>query len=181
MDAKMEDVRYTVKDIMSLPGDKRAELINGDIYMMAPPKYIHQKIVVELAADIRNYIRKKNGNCEVIPAPFAVYINDDDSNYVEPDISVICDRSKLDEDGCHGAPDWIIEVLSPASRKMDLFIKLNKYRLSGVREYWIVDPETKAVRVYFFPKDEEKSYGFSEKIKVNIYDDLELTLADLAD
>ncbi|MBR5361222.1 MAG: Uma2 family endonuclease [Lachnospiraceae bacterium] len=176
MDTRIEDVRYTVSDIMALPDRVRAELIDGEMYMMAPPKLIHQKIIVKLTMDIANYIENKGGDCEVIPAPFGVFINKDDENYVEPDISVICDKSKLDEEGCHGAPDWIVEVVSPTSRKMDCLIKLNKYRTAGVREYWIVDPQTQKVRVYFFPEKEEKEYGFSDMIKVRIYDDLNISM-----
>lgn len=109
--------------------------------MAAPPNRGHQRIVGELYTIINNYIKKKNGRCEVDIAPFAVFLNEDDNNYVEPDISVICDEDKLNDRGCSGAPDWIIEVVSPSSRRMDYIIKLFKYRTAGVREYWIVDPE----------------------------------------
>ena len=179
MDLKMEDIRYTVADIMELPDRVRAELIDGYMYMMAPPNRIHQDIVAKFVKEIGNYIEKKGGECKVYPAPFGVFLSNDEENYVEPDISVICDRSKLQSDGCHGAPDWIIEILSPASIRMDCFIKLNKYRMSGVREYWIADPKTKTVRVYDFMADKEYNYTFSDTINVRIYGDLDLTLADL--
>ena len=181
MDLRIEDVKYTVSDIMALPQGERAELIDGYIYMMAPPNRIHQDIVAKLVKDIGNYIDKKGGNCRVYPAPFGVFLNNDDENYVEPDISVICDRGKLQVDGCHGAPDWIIEVLSQGSRHIDLFVKLNKYRTAGVREYWIIDPMTETARVYDFMKDKEYNYAFKDDIKVRIYEDLELSFADLMD
>ena len=88
-----------------------------------------------LSRKIADYIESENGECEVNIAPFAVFLNEDDINYVEPDISIVCDSSKLDDKGCHGAPDWIIEVVSPGNKPMDYFTKLFKYRSAGVREY----------------------------------------------
>ena len=173
---RMEDVRCTVEDIYALPEGQRAELIDGYMYMMAPPKRQHQRILINLATEINNYIRRVSGNCEVVAAPFGVFLFNDDSNFVEPDISVICDPSKLDEDGCHGAPDWVIEIISPSSRKMDCIIKLDRYRRAGVREYWIVDPKTETVRVCNFEKgeNEERDYGFNDVVRVGIYADLEI-------
>ena len=182
MDAlKMEDVTYTIKDVISLPSGQRAELIDGDIYMMAPPTYKHQKLLGRLFNKIFNYINGKGGPCEVIPAPFGVFLQDDDENLVEPDISVICDKSKIGDDGCHGAPDWITEIVSPASRKLDCFIKLEKYRSSGVKEYWIVDPRTRTVRVYDFTKSEEKNYTFEDSINTCTYSDLVIDLKEISE
>ena len=96
---------YTIEYIYSLPEGERAELINGQIYSMSPPSMIHQKIVTRLSAVIDSYIHQKHGSCESFVAPFAVFLNADDKNYVEPDISVICDKHKLDDKGCNGAPD----------------------------------------------------------------------------
>lgn len=121
---------YTTKDIYELPDGKRAELIDGQIYDMAPPNRRHQKLVLDLSAIIYNFIHDNNGSCEVYPAPFAVFLNKDDLNYVEPDISVICDTNKLNEYGCCGAPDWIIEVVSPSSQRMDYQIKLSDFFLN---------------------------------------------------
>ena len=98
-------------------------------------------------------IKSHGGSCESFFAPFAVFLNEDDTNYVEPDISVICDPDKLNDKGCSGAPDWIIEIVSPGSRRMDYFTKLFKYRNAGVREYWIVDPEKKRITVYDFESE----------------------------
>ena len=130
---------YTVDDIYALPDGERAELIDGQIYYMSPPSRKHQRILGEIYAVIREYIKNNNGSCEVDIAPFAVFLNENDLNYVEPDISVICDRDKLTDKGCAGAPDWIIEIVSPSSRTMDYYKKLFKYRTAGVCEYWIID------------------------------------------
>lgn len=165
---------YTIEDIYTLPDGQRAELIDGTMYMMAPPKRIHQEIVIELSTVINTYIKNKRGECKVYPAPFAVFLNSDDKNYVEPDISVICDKTKLTDDGCNGAPDWIIEVVSPSSRRMDYILKLFKYRSAGVREYWIVDPDKNRVTVYNFESDTGDEYTLSDTVKSGIYDDLQI-------
>lgn len=100
---------YTTDYIYALPEGQRAELINGIVYDMAPPSRLHQEIVMNLSAEIRDYIKINHGSCKVYPAPFAVFLNKDNKTYVEPDISVICDKSKLDDRGCNGAPDWMID------------------------------------------------------------------------
>lgn len=162
---------YTVKDIEALPEGKRAELIDGRMYEMASPSRVHQQLLGALYRLIANYIEDGGGSCEVYLAPFAVYINNDEYNYVEPDIVVICNEDRLDEKGCHGAPDWAVEIVSPSSVKMDRKIKLFKYRTVGVREYWIVDPEERTVDVYLFAENVEKTYTFQETVPVGIYED----------
>lgn len=164
---------YTVADIEALPDGERAELIDGEMFMMASPMLRHQKILMWLSATIWNYIMKHGGSCEVLPAPFAVYIKDDEHNYVEPDISVICDRNKLDEKGCHGAPDWVIEIVSPSSKDMDYERKQVLYQEAGVREYWVVDPIQRNVTVYNFGiMTMLERHSFSERVKVGIYEEL---------
>ena len=108
MDALKKEEIYTIEDIYTLPDGERAELIDGKIYYMAPPNTNHQRLVHLFDREIGNYIQSHEGECEVFPAPFAVFLNKNDSNYVEPDISVICDKNKITEKGCNGAPDWII-------------------------------------------------------------------------
>lgn len=108
---------YTIDDIYALPDGQRAELIDAQMYMIAPPSRRHQLILGFLYRKIADYIEQKGGSCEVDIAPFAVFLNADDKNYVEPDISVICDSKKLNDKGCTGAPDWIIEIVSPGSRQ----------------------------------------------------------------
>ena len=170
---------YTIDDIYALPDGERAELIDGQIYYMAPPTRKHQRIVGEIFAIIRAYINTNNGSCEVDIAPFAVFLNENDTIYVEPDISVICDPNKLTDKGCSGAPDWIIEIVSPSSRRMDYFTKLFKYRTAGVREYWIVDPEKDRIFVYNFESEDTEDYTFSDSIKADIYEDLYINFSDI--
>ena len=170
MNVVRKEETYTIDDIYALPEGERAELIDGKIYYMAPPNTNHQRLVNYLSTEINIYIRNNKGSCEVFPAPFAVFLNENDSNYVEPDISVICDPSKLDDKGCHGAPDWIIEIVSPSSKQMDYYKKLFKYRTAGVREYWVVDPDKNIVIVYNFEADTMIEYIFGEEVPVGIYE-----------
>lgn len=171
---------YTIDDIYALPEGQRAELIDGQIYDMAPPSPMHQELVMELSATLRDYIKKNGGPCKVYPAPFAVFLNEDDRNYVEPDISVICNPSKVDNRGYQGAPDFIIEIVSPSSQRMDYLTKLFKYRTAGVREYWIVNPLQRTVQVYSFEGTEDSTqYSFDDEITVTIYGDLKICVADL--
>ena len=165
---------YTVEDIYALPEGTRAELIDGQIYYMAPLGRRHQNLLFSISRVIADYIDQKGGSCEVDIAPFAVFLNENDKNYVEPDISVICDTSKLNDRGCNGAPDWIIEIVSPASRKMDYFTKLFKYRTAGVREYWIVDPLKNLILTYNFDTSDSEQYIFADTVKAGIYEDLYL-------
>lgn len=166
---------YRIADIEALPDGERAELIDGEMFMMATPMTVHQRILVRLILKIGSYIENNKGNCELLPAPFGVYIKKDDRNYVEPDISVICHEEKLDEKGCHGAPDWVIEIVSPSSRKMDYVRKSTLYQETGVREYWIVDPKKEMVTIYKAEQwDLPVCHSFSERIQVGIYNDLYL-------
>lgn len=171
---------YTIEDIYALPEGRRAELINGHIYNMAPPSPLHQELVQQLSRTIGNYIESKSGTCKVYPAPFAVFIKDDDTNYVEPDISVICDKSKISNRGCEGAPDFVIEIVSPSSRKMDYSLKNTLYSDANVREYWIVDPARERTTVYRYEQDAAPIIiPFDDFIKVGIYGDLNICIADL--
>lgn len=170
---------YTVEDIYALPEGKRAELIDGRIYDMAPPNAVHQRISSGLHGTIYSYIKTKKGACEIFAAPFAVFLNKDSHNYVEPDISVVCDRNKINEKGCNGAPDWVIEIVSPSTRHMDYGIKLFKYCTAGVREYWVVNPKTRMVNVFDFEHDRESDmYGFEDCIPVCIFEELRIRVAD---
>ena len=171
---------YTIDAIYALPDGERAELIDGRIYMMAPPNTMHQNLVSEFTITIGNYIRSKGGNCKVFPAPFAVFFNNDNQNYVEPDISVICDKNKSDEKGCNGAPDWIIEIVSPSTSRIDYGVKLFKYRTAGVREYWIVNPMKKTVTVFDLENEEKSNqYDFDETISSCIFEDLKINISGL--
>ena len=171
---------YTIEDIYDLPDGQRAELIDGELFMMATPNRIHQEFVHFLDRIIGNYIYDKKGNCKVYPSPFAVFLNANNEIYLEPDISVICDKNKLTEEGCKGAPDWIIEIVSPSSRAMDYNKKLLKYGTAGVREYWIVDPMQQLIMVYNFEHDTFEQYSLSDKVKAGIYEDFEIDFAGIS-
>lgn len=171
---------YTSEDYWSLPEGERAELIDGQLYSMAPPNRIHQKLISELTQTVGGYVKSHGGICEVYPAPFAVELNADDKTYVEPDISVICDKSKLTDNGCKGAPDFIIEIVSPSSRRMDYNIKNGKYAESGVREYWIVDPAKERTTVYQYEEDAAPTlYPFDTPVSVGIFEGLTIQIDNL--
>lgn len=171
---------YTAEDYWNLPENQRAELINGKLYAMAPPSRIHQELVSELTVAFSNHIKSNGGNCKVYPAPFAVNLNANDETYVEPDLSIICDKSKLSDRGCEGAPDFVIEVVSPSSRKMDYSTKNALYSDAGVREYWIVDPLKERTTIYRYEEDAAPAIlAFDQTIPVGIYSDLSITISEL--
>lgn len=171
---------FTSEDYWNLPEGERAELINGALYTIAPPSRIHQELVSEFTVTFSNYIKSKNGPCKVYPAPFAVNLSANDDTYVEPDLSIICDKSKLSDRGCEGAPDFIIEIVSPSSRKMDYSTKNALYSDAGVREYWIVDPSKERTTIYRYEEDAAPTIiPFDQKIQVGIYSDLQITISEL--
>lgn len=149
-----KQVRHTFADCLAWKGDERVEIINGEAFMMATPSRLHQEISGEIFRQLANFLDGKQ--CKVYAALFAVRLferegdkPEDVDTLVEPDISVVCDKNKLDKHGCKGAPDMVIEVLSPSSLRHDRLVKLNLYQRAGVREYWIVDPEYKSIQVFF--------------------------------
>ena len=170
--------RYTLADALAWDEQDRIELIDGAPVMMAPPSRAHQEALMELSAQLHAYLRGKK--CKVYPAPFAVRLferegerPEDVDTLVEPDISVVCDPSKLDDIGCKGAPDLIVEILSPSTRKKDCTLKVQKYMNAGVREYWIVDPDKKAVITYRFEGEDIPGismYTFQDKVPVGIFE-----------
>lgn len=171
---------HTSEDYWNLPEGQRAELINGQLYDMAPPSRIHQELVFQLSRMIGNFIESNDGGCKVYPAPFAVNLNADDEKWVEPDISVICDKNKLSDRGCEGTPDFIIEVVSPSSRKMDYSTKNALYCDAGVREYWIVDPQKERTTVYRYEEDAAPAiFSFEQPIQTGIYRNLQITISEL--
>ena len=176
-----QPVFYTESDYYNLPEGIRAELIDGKIYNQAAPSRIHQKLLGELYTVINTYIKTRNGFCQVYPAPFAVKLLADQDTIVEPDISVICDHSKLTDRGCSGAPDWIIEIASLSNSSHDYIRKLNLYTDAGVKEYWIVNPQNQSVFVYCLEEEqfEAKAYTFQDTIKAGIYEDLWIDFKEL--
>ena len=144
--------QYTFADVLTWDEGEHIEIINGEAFMMATPSRIHQKITGELFRQLANFLEGKQ--CGVYAAPFGVRLFEQDGDsaenvdtVVEPDITVVCDHSKLDDQGCKGAPDMVIEILSPSTQRHDRLTKLNLYQRAGVREYWIADPENRTVRV----------------------------------
>ena len=165
---KKEETGYTIRDIEALSENERAELIDGKIYWMATPTTTHQRILNFLNFEFYRYVKEKQGDCEVFISPFAVYLNET-STYVEPDLVVVCDGGRIDEKGCHGSPDLVIEIVSESSRRLDYVIKLFKYRMYGVREYWVVDPAMNRVQVYDLAKDNLREYTLTDQVPVGIY------------
>ena len=171
----------TMEQYENLPENIRAEVFEGQIYYMASPSQIHQTILTELLVSIRSYLKKKGSNCQVFPAPFDVKLSDHPLTLVQPDIMIVCDKDKLDGKRCNGAPDFVIEIISPNNPSDDYIRKLYYYKSYGVREYWIVDPISQTILVNFFEQDSfnVRQYSFQDKIKVNIYDDLWINFAEL--
>ena len=170
---------FTVEDIDNLPEGVRAELIDGQIFYFAAPKVIHQDLIGDLYFVIRNYIQSNKGKCKVNFAPVAVKLVEDGKNYLEPDLIVVCDQDKVRGDGCYGAPDMVVEVVSKSTSRRDYGIKMLKYRTAGVKEYWIVDPIRETVMVYWF-EDETKNalYGWKEEIESRLFPGLKVTLTE---
>jgi Uma2 family endonuclease len=165
-----EQEYYTYADYLSWDGKERYEIIDGEAYMMAPPSRRHQDVSMALSARLFNYLEGKP--CKVYAAPFAVRLNpapdNRDDTVVEPDISVICDPAKLDDRGCNGAPDLIIEILSPSNFRYDWVTKFQKYREAGVKEYWIADPIDNILTVYVLKNNEYVVSAYEEKAVVPV-------------
>lgn len=171
----------TLEHYEALPEDMRAEVFDGYIYYISSPSQEHQTLLLELSTLLNIYVKGKNGSCRVFPAPFDVKLNDNPLIIVQPDIMIVCDEEKLDSKRCNGAPDFIIEIVSPGNASDDYIRKLYYYKNYGVREYWIVDSRRKTVTVNFFESDiVNVQYSFDSTIKVNIYDDLFINFSDIA-
>jgi Uma2 family endonuclease len=151
-----EQPRYTYADYLEWDEDERYEIVDGEAYMMTAPSRIHQEICIALSAAIYDYLKGKP--CKVYAAPFSVRLfpaeDGTDDTVVEPDITVVCDPAKLDDRGCKGPPDMVIEIASPSTARYDRVVKFNKYREAGVREYWIADPEERAIFAYVMKNGE---------------------------
>ena len=180
--------KYTYKDYLNFPDDFRCEIINGVIYnMSAAPRRMHQKISGEIFRQFANYLKGKP--CEVYDAPFDVRIplTKEDSDYkidtvVQPDIVVVCNQSKLDDAGCLGSPDLIIEIISESTAHKDLKIKFNLYEKAGVKEYWVVFPDEKVIQIFKLVNGEygkPEVYGLDDKIEVKYLDDLVIDLKEI--
>ena len=167
---KDERKRYTSDEFLAMTGlPEHCELIDGYIYMSPSPSQKHQRIAKRLIGEIDRYIMAHKGNCEAFMAPSDVKLSDHFT--VQPDVFVVCDPDKLDGHNCNGAPDWVIEILSPSNENLDMKKKMILYRNSGVREYWIVDPEEENVFVYLFGTPNITGfYTFDDDIPAGIYE-----------
>lgn len=181
-----QGARQTAEDYWALPEGERAELIDGVLYAMTPPNRKHQDIVSGLIRQLKDFIKRNGGPCRAYVSPFAVNLNADDTTYVEPDVLVVCDPSKLTDRGCEGAPDFVAEVVSPSSRSMDYVKKTALYLDAGVREYWIVDPARAMTTVYHFGDENDGDcyapvvHPFNVEVPAGIYaGKLAITVEDL--
>ena len=164
------DVRYTYSDYLLWDDDVRRELIDGVPYLMAAPNRRHQGILGELHFQLRSFLKGKP--CKVYFAPFDVRLNADtlDDTVVQPDILVICDHSILNDANCAGAPDMVVEILSPSNPRYDKITKFNRYLKAGIREYWIIDPETQSLAVNILNNDNYITHVYTDKetVPVNV-------------
>ena len=182
MSLPQEDQRYAYADYYEWDDGERWELINGAPYLMSPsPLRAHQKISMELARQLATFLKGKP--CEIFAAPFDVRLNADtyDDTVVQPDLLIVCDRSKLDDKCCVGAPDMVIEILSPSTWRHDKFVKFHVYRKAGVREYWIVDPDAETVQVCILENGKYVTtmYGDSDIVSVHILDGCTVNLREV--
>lgn len=162
---------YTVDDFYAFPDDMLVELIDGIIYHIGAPSFAHQDIIAELSYLLKDHVVKNKGECKVLTSPIAVQLDCDNKTMVLPDIIVLCDKNKIAPKCIFGAPDMVVEVLSPSTRKRDLGDKLVKYMNAGVREYWIVDLNKERILVYNWEKEDfPRIYGFGSKIPVGVFD-----------
>ncbi len=174
---------YTLEDYYDLPEDVRAELIDGVFYYFSAPTVSHQEISGNIYSQLVEQIGRKNGKCKVFFSPIDVQLDCDDKTMVQPDILILCDKDKQKEHVIYGAPDFVLEVLSPSTRIKDLTIKHRKYLNAGVREYWIIDPAEKRLITYDFENGKTvAAYPFTEVVGLGIYDKLvTVDLSEIAD
>jgi Uma2 family endonuclease len=182
--------RYTYADYLTWLDDITRELINGIIKMLPAPCSAHVRVSKNITWHLESVVRNNKGKCEVFPAPFDVRFpkgnetaDDRIDTVVQPDICVVCDPSKIDENGCCGAPDMIVEVLSPSTAKKDMYDKFLLYEESGVREYWIVHPKDKSVHVFHLQDNGKYNdgcvYELEGKVPVHLFNDYLIDMDDI--
>ena len=179
-----QEQRYSYADLLAWDDDTRYELYDGRPVALASPSDVHQSILGELYLQLGNYLKGKK--CKAYFSPFDVRIFeeegdslDDVDTVLQPDLLVVCDQNKVDRHGVHGAPDLVVEVLSPGTAQYDRLIKFNLYQRAGVREYWIVDPEARMVSVYTLENGHYRAaaYGADSAVRVGILDDCTIDLS----
>lgn len=162
---------YTIEDYFAMPDDIRVELIDGVIYDMAAPTFDHQEIAGEIYRQIANYIMDNNGECRAGISPIDVQLDCDDKTMVQPDVLILCNNEKILKGRVFGAPDFVLEVISPSTKRKDYFKKLAKYENAGVREYWILDPYKKQLLVFFFEGDiYAQLHDLTQSVPIHIYE-----------
>jgi Uma2 family endonuclease len=184
-----EQERFTYADYLTWPDDERWELIDGEAYAMSPgPNRLHQELSGALFNLLYNHLKGKE--CKVYSAPFDVRLpdraeqsDDEIETVVQPDIVVVCDREKLDDRGCIGAPDLVVEILSPSTSKKDMQDKLFLYQRVGVREYWLVHPSDKTILVFQLNNQREygraRMFASEDVFTVEMLGNLEISLAEV--
>ena len=150
---KKKQGEYTLADYYILPDERRVELIDGVFYDMSAPSFVHQHILGEAYTAIRQYISSKDGSCIPMMAPVDVRLNQDNRTMVQPDILILCDKSKICKWGVDGAPDFCLEIISESTGRKDYIKKLQKYTDAGVKEYWIIDPFRRLLVTYNWKDD----------------------------
>lgn len=183
---------YTYSDYLSWKFEQAVELIKGKILPMAAPNVRHQRISWQLTMAIGQYFQGYSGNCRAFAAPFDVRLYDKQKSkradqpiytVVQPDMCIICDANKLDEQGCQGAPDLIVEILSKGNSKKEMRLKKDLYEENQVREYWVFDPERESVTQFVL--NEQGAYGttnfvFSDEILTSaIFEGLKIDLSEI--
>lgn len=180
--------RFTYRDYLTWPEDQRWELLEGEPRLMSPgPNRRHQELLVELMVAFHTYLRDKP--CRVYPAPFDVRLakagepDEAVDTVVQPDLIVVCDPAKLDDRGCRGAPDLVVEITSPSTASLDHIRKKALYERHGVREYWLVHPVDRIAMIYTLRPDGAYGapavYGPEDTLPVGIFDDFSLDLKQL--
>ena len=178
-----EEQAYTYADYLKWEGPQRYQIINGVVFQMASPSVAHQSLLVGLLTEFDNWLRGKP--CRVLAAPIDVRLfpkeDNSDTTVVQPDLLVVCDKDKLGKGSVNGAPDLVIEILSPSNSHRELFYKFQYYLEAGVREYWVIEPDTKKVQVHIYEKGRYYCtiYRNNDRIAVSVLPGLEIALEDL--
>jgi Uma2 family endonuclease len=178
-----ENSHYTYANYLEWEGPQRYQLFGGEAVMMASPSVVHQAILRELLTDFNNFLRNKP--CQVFAAPLDVRLfpkeDNSDDIVLQPDLLVVCDKDKLGKGSVNGAPDLAIEIMSPSNSHRELFLKFQYYLEAGVREYWVIDPETKKVQVHVYENGHYISTLYKENahITVSVVPGLEIALESL--
>jgi Uma2 family endonuclease len=170
---------YCYEDWLALDDDVRAELVDGEVYLMAPPAQRHQEILMELSRQLANFLHGKP--CKVFPAPFGVRLAKTEDTVFEPDIVVVCDKTKLNGKICDGVPDLVVEIISPSSSRYDRLFKFNRYLRAGVREYWIVDDITETLQVNSLENGKYTAamYGKGDTVPVGVLPGCDIDLSEV--